>query len=103
MSELPLGYERIAPATWVYLSSLLMLGLYFKFNRVWSVRNVDLILLITLAPGLLLVSYGADQHAQAARELAQVSKSAEIRLAQPSEKQPSSGIDPGFRRTNWAG
>ncbi|MCH7727673.1 MAG: hypothetical protein IH991_14500, partial [Planctomycetes bacterium] len=55
MSEFPLGYERIAPTTWVYLSSILMLGLFFKFNRVWSIRNLDLILLILLAPGLLLV------------------------------------------------
>lgn len=55
MSEFPLGYERLAPTSWVYLSSLLMLGLFFKFNRVWSVRNLDLILLILWAPGLLLV------------------------------------------------
>lgn len=59
MSELPLGYEKIAPATWVYLSSLLMIGLFFKFNRLWSVRNLDLILLALLAPGLLLVVSGA--------------------------------------------
>lgn len=74
MSELPLGYERIAPVTWVYLSSLLMLGLYFKFHRVWSVRNLDLILLILLAPGLLLVNYGAERHKQAAQDLARGSK-----------------------------
>jgi len=34
-----------------------MLALYFKFNRVWSVRNIDLFLLILLAPGLLLVQW----------------------------------------------
>jgi hypothetical protein len=58
MSEFPLGYERIDPTTWVYLSSLLMIGLFFKFSRFWSVRNLDLILLILLAPGLLCVYYG---------------------------------------------
>jgi hypothetical protein len=35
-----------------------MIGLYFKFNRFWSVRNLDLMLLILLAPGLLLVHFG---------------------------------------------
>ncbi len=55
MSEFPLGYEKIAPVTWAYLSSLLMIGLYFKFNRTFSVRNVDLILIVLLAPGMLLV------------------------------------------------
>jgi len=35
-----------------------MIGLFFKFSRFWSVRNVDLILLILLAPGLLMVVLG---------------------------------------------
>jgi hypothetical protein len=35
-----------------------MIAVYFKFSRVWSVRNLDLLGLIMLAPGLLLVEYG---------------------------------------------
>ncbi|MFN0018163.1 MAG: hypothetical protein ACKVP0_07890 [Pirellulaceae bacterium] len=35
-----------------------MIALFFKFNRFWSVRNLDLILLILLAPGLLVVQAG---------------------------------------------
>lgn len=65
MSEILFQYERVPPATWVYLSSLLAIGLFFKFNRFWSVRNLDLLLLILLAPGLLLVHFGS-----AAREAA---------------------------------
>lgn len=45
------------PTTWVYLSSLLLIGIFFKFNRLWSVRNLDLLGLIALAPGLLLVTH----------------------------------------------
>lgn len=86
MSELPLGYERIAPVTWVYLSSLLMLGVYFKFHRVWSVRNLDLILLIMLAPGLLLVDYGEDQHTQAAEALSE-----ELEAQEPDASDDSQG------------
>lgn len=56
MSEILFHYHKIEPATWVYLSSLLMIGLFFKFNRFWSVRNLDLLLLILLAPGLLMVN-----------------------------------------------
>ncbi|NOY40916.1 MAG: hypothetical protein GXP26_03635 [Planctomycetes bacterium] len=39
------------------MSSLLTLALFFKFNRLLSVRNADLFLLISLAPGLLLVQW----------------------------------------------
>ena len=53
MSEILFQYHKVDPTTWVYLSSLLMIGLFFKFNRFWSVRNLDLVLLILLAPGLL--------------------------------------------------
>ncbi len=48
----------ISPTTWVYLSSLLMLSLFFKFNRLWSLRNVDLLAIILLAPGLVLIDFG---------------------------------------------
>ncbi len=60
MRDILFQYEQVAPSTWVYLSSLLLIALFFKFNRVWSVRNLDLILLILLAPGLLLVHVGRD-------------------------------------------
>ncbi len=63
MVNFPFGYQPIEPSTWAYLSSLLMLALFFKFNRFWSFRNFDLLLLILMAPGLLMVHYGiAQQH-----------------------------------------
>ena len=60
MPDILFHYERVNPTSWAYLSSLLMLALYFKFNRIWSVRNLDLFLLIFLAPGLLLVQWAAE-------------------------------------------
>jgi len=51
-------YHAVSPTTWAYLSTLLMIGLFFKFSRLWSVRNLDLLLLSLLAPGLLLVHVG---------------------------------------------
>ena len=56
------GYQQLHPTTWVYLSSLLTIAIYFKFSRVWSVRNLDLIGLIALAPGLQMAQLtGATQ------------------------------------------
>jgi hypothetical protein len=58
MSEILFQYHKVAPTTWIYLSSFLTIALFFKFSRVWSVRNLDLICLILLAPGVVLVEYG---------------------------------------------
>ena len=58
MSDILFHYYRVNPTTWFYLASLLSLALFFKFNRLWSMRNVDLAGLILLAPGLLAVEYG---------------------------------------------
>lgn len=44
-----------------------MIGLYFKFGRFWSVRNLDLVLLILLAPGLLMAQYGGEVGVKARR------------------------------------
>ena len=51
-------YNKVNPATWVHLSSLLTIAIFFKFSRLWSVRNLDLLALILVAPGLLAVQYG---------------------------------------------
>ncbi len=67
MSEFLFQYYPVHPTTWVYLSSLLMVGVFFKFSRFWSVRNVDLVLLILLAPGLLMVHFGELRAAAAKR------------------------------------
>jgi hypothetical protein len=48
-------YEML-PTTWFYLSAIITLALFFKFNRFWSVRNFDLVAVILLTPGLLLVA-----------------------------------------------
>ncbi|MBI2823408.1 MAG: hypothetical protein HYX69_01815 [Planctomycetia bacterium] len=58
MDQILYNYKPVDPTTWVYISSLLTITVYFKFSRVWSVRNLDLLGLIALAPGLLLVQHG---------------------------------------------
>ncbi|MGI9470873.1 MAG: hypothetical protein ACR2NZ_05045 [Rubripirellula sp.] len=68
MSEILLYYKRPDPTTWVYLSSFLTIGLFFVFHRFWSIRNLDIALLILLSPGLLIVHEGRR------RELAETAK-----------------------------
>jgi len=47
----------VNPTTWFYLSLLMITGIFFKFRRMWSVRNLDLFLLLFLGPGLLLIAH----------------------------------------------
>ncbi|MDA0658899.1 MAG: hypothetical protein O2931_07270 [Planctomycetota bacterium] len=72
MKDFLFEYHGVQPTTWVYLSSLLMIGLFFKFGRLWSVRNLDLVLLVLLAPGLLFVLLGEQSAPSSAVGLPQV-------------------------------
>ena len=51
-------YEML-PTTWFYLSSLMIVAVFFRFNRVFSVRNLDILALIFLTPGLIYVAMGS--------------------------------------------
>lgn len=98
MSELLFHYQKVNPTTWAYLSSLLLLGLFFKFGRFWSVRNFDLILLIMLAPGLLLTIYGQESEGPKAAAVA----AARERLNQ-AELQIREQSSEGTPRANGGG
>ncbi len=65
MSDFLLQYEKIDPATFAVLASFLTISLFFKFNRFWSVRNLDILFLILFAPGLLLIEQGEFQQIRA--------------------------------------
>jgi hypothetical protein len=69
MSDILFQYYSVNPTTWFYLSSLLAIALFFKFNRVLSVRNLDLAGLVLLAPGLLAVEFGELKANTAVREI----------------------------------
>ena len=60
MDSFPPGYE-INSATWLYHSLVLIVAVFFRFNRVWSLRNLDLCLLLAASPGLLLVENQSTQ------------------------------------------
>lgn len=48
------GYS-VNEATWFYLSLLLIVAAFFRFNRLWSLRNLDILLLLSVSPGLLIL------------------------------------------------
>jgi hypothetical protein len=51
----------LGPEVWLFLSLLTCVTLFFKFSRFWSVRNLDLLLLFVLAPGMMLLK-GNTEH-----------------------------------------
>jgi hypothetical protein len=44
------------PTTWFYFSGLLAVALFFKFSRLLSMRNLDVLTLYLFMPGLLLLT-----------------------------------------------
>lgn len=54
MSTFPPGFD-VNGTTWMYLSAILIAAVFFRFTRVWSLRNFDLVLLLSASPGLLMV------------------------------------------------
>lgn len=52
MNAILRGYYVNEP-TWFYLSFLLIIAVFFRFGRLWSLRNLDLALLLSVAPALL--------------------------------------------------
>src|SRR5438128_6181685 len=59
--------------TWFYFSLLLAVALFFKFTRLLSVRNWDVVTLFLLVPGLLLIQEAHSlQAARATRTIAAI-------------------------------
>src|SRR4051812_37185184 len=57
--------------TWLYFSFLLTVALFFKFSRLVSVRNVDILTLFLFAPPLLIIQASHPEVAAAPRAAAQ--------------------------------
>ena len=59
MDSILRGYAVNDP-TWFYLSTILIVAVFFRFSRLWSVRNIDLLILLGLSPGLLILKEHPD-------------------------------------------
>jgi hypothetical protein len=58
MSPFFLSYVRPEPTTWLVLSIFSVIGLFVVFHRFWSMRNVDILLILAFIPGFMLVYEG---------------------------------------------
>lgn len=61
MNDFLFHYLRLEPPVWVFLSSFLVIGLFLMFHRFWSLRNLDILLILMFTPGILLVYEGANR------------------------------------------
>src|SRR5271166_1160025 len=52
----------LSPEVWLFLSLLGCVTIFFKFSRFWSMRNLDLLLLFVLAPGMMLIVGNPGNH-----------------------------------------
>ena len=50
-----LDFNLPKATTWFYFSFLLAVALFFKFGRLLSIRNLDVVTLFLLVPGLLVI------------------------------------------------
>lgn len=99
MNRILYFYEAPEPATWIFLSSFLLLSIFFVFHRVFSIRNLDVVLLLLLSPGLLMVYEGRrmkleDLPSISAEQLATGASSAAFKkpihyIAHQQENQPN--------------
>jgi len=53
MEEVFTEFQRLNGTTWFYLSTLLAVAVFFRFNRFFCLRNWDLVTLCLMVPGLL--------------------------------------------------
>lgn len=58
-------FINISSPQWLVYSAVLLIAIYFRFSRVWSVRNLDLLLLLTLS-GTIVVAATLDPRAETA-------------------------------------
>jgi len=93
MSEILFHYKRPDPTTWVYLSSFLTIGLFFVFHRFWSIRNLDILMLILLAPGLLMVHQGRRDEFHASELVAAADAMTLAEQPAAGEAEPAAGED----------
>lgn len=95
MGQFLFYYQRPEPATWVFMSSFLIIAIFFMFHRLWSIRNLDIFLILLLTPGLMMVYEGRKSRSQESLQSNSTSpvKTASSTLA-PAETQEAAPSRP---------
>ncbi len=58
MSDFLFYYVRPEPPTWVFLSVFAIVGFFVVFRRFWSLRNLDILMILAFTPGFMMVYEG---------------------------------------------
>lgn len=91
---------------WLVYSALLLLAIFFRFSRVWSVRNLDILLLLSLS-GTIVVAATQDPRGSSAGESTATASVETAAAPNPDSTIPPNilepSIDPVYRWTTVAG
>src|SRR5437660_12541725 len=78
--------------TWLYFSFLLAVALFFKFSRLLSVRNWDVVTVFLLVPGLLLIQEARPSPAPPEKNPAVAAASVVAAVGGQSLASPAAGL-----------
>jgi hypothetical protein len=92
MSQILFHYVRLEPPTWVFLSTLLVVGLFLMFHRFWSLRNLDILLVLAFTPGMMMVYEGGQKSFRDAQlDLAKSDRGKNVEVS-PDEVNPEEPV-----------
>jgi hypothetical protein len=96
-----LNFNLPNATTWFYFSFLLAVALFFKFSRLLSVRNWDVVFLFLLTPGLLLIQPDPQSAVKIAAFVAQAAEPAAgtTKVLAPVDSLLADPL--GFLSVNW--
>lgn len=83
-----MAYTITEPPSWVVLSVFSLIGLFVVFHRFWSLRNLDIVLVLAFIPGFMLVYEGQQEAGYAAVGVSQIDSTKDTTDLDPTV-QPS--------------
>ncbi|MCU0707748.1 MAG: hypothetical protein MUF23_05605 [Pirellula sp.] len=97
MSEFLFYYVRPEPPTWVFLSFFAVIGIFVVFRRFWSLRNLDILLVLAFTPGFMMVYEGRNA------ALARPEPNAAASSSSPVGDLPLNAIDASIHELTFSG
>jgi hypothetical protein len=105
MSEFLFYYVRPEPPTWVFLSFFAIIGIFVVFRRFWSLRNLDILLLLAFTPGFMMVYEGRKATLAGtdppSMETQRSASSSEGSTALDALAAATSPVETGIRLSGW--
>ena len=90
----PLAYALTEPPSWVILSAFSLVGLFVVFHRFWSLRNLDILLILAFIPGFMMVYEGQQEKHSSSIEVQRQDSTRDA-----TDQNASEQIEPGQNLT----